>query len=401
MKKGWEIKTLGEVCQFINRGICPKYMEAGGACVLNQKCVKNQTINFSLSRRHDVTAKKISPERILRYGDVLINSTGTGTLGRVAQLLESPPEVTTVDSHVTIVRPINNIFHPSFFGYAIIAIEEQLQGAGEGCGGQTELARTKLASDFTVRYPTSISEQQRIVAILDEAFEGIAKAKANTEQNLKNARELFESHLQAVFSQRGEGWVEERIGDHIRFIDYRGKTPTKTQEGVRLITAKNIKMGYLQEYPKEYVAPESYSSWMIRGVPRKGDILFTTEAPLANIAQLDTDERVVFAQRVIIMQPEATIIDSSFLKYLLMSKPVQAKIHMLGTGATVKGIKASLLKSILVSFPEKLSEQKNIVSVFDKLLRKTQRLESIYQRKIAALDELKKSLLHKAFSGEL
>ena len=74
---------------------------------------------------------------------------------------------------------------------------------------------------------------------------------------------------------------------------------------------------------------------------------------------------------------------------------------MLGTGATVKGIKASLLKSILVSFPEKLSEQKNIVSVFDKLLRKTQRLESIYQRKIAALDELKKSLLHKAFSGEL
>ena len=239
MKKGWEIKTLGEVCQFINRGICPKYMEAGGACVLNQKCVKNQTINFSLSRRHDVTAKKISPERILRYGDVLINSTGTGTLGRVAQLLESPPEVTTVDSHVTIVRPINNIFHPSFFGYAIIAIEEQLQGAGEGCGGQTELARTKLASDFTVRYPTSISEQQRIVAILDEAFEGIAKAKANTEQNLKNARELFESHLQAVFSQRGEGWVEERIGDHIRFIDYRGKTPTKTQEGVRLITAKN------------------------------------------------------------------------------------------------------------------------------------------------------------------
>ena len=90
-----------------------------------------------------------------------------------------------------------------------------------------------------------LAEQQRIVGLLDEAFEGIATAKANAEKNLQNARALFESHLQSVFSQRGKGWVETTIGQCIRFIDYRGKTPVKTESGIRLITAKNVKMGFI------------------------------------------------------------------------------------------------------------------------------------------------------------
>jgi type I restriction enzyme S subunit len=95
---------------------------------------------------------------------------------------------------------------------------------------------------------------------------------------------------------------------------------------MRLITAKNVKMGHLQATPREFVAPGSYDRWMTRGIPRRGDVLFTTEAPLANVAQLDTDEKVVFAQRIIIMQPDAAVLDSTFLKYLLLSQPVQ-KAH--------------------------------------------------------------------------
>ena len=100
-----------------------------------------------------------------------------------------------------------------------------------------------------------LPEQQRIVGILDEAFDGIAMAKANAEKNLKNARAIFDSYLQSVFTQRGEGWVETTIGQTIRFIDYRGKTPTKTESGIRLVTAKNVKMGFLQATPIEYIAP--------------------------------------------------------------------------------------------------------------------------------------------------
>ena len=140
---------------------------------------------------------------------------------------------------------------------------------------------------------------------------------------------------------------------------------------------------------------------MTRGVPRCGDVLFTTEAPLANVAQLDTDERVVFAQRIIVMQPDFTQLDSTFLKYLLLSDPVQRRIHSKGTGATVKGIKASLLRTIEVSFPTSLDEQLLLVSALDALREKTLRLTAIYDAKLTALDELKKSLLHQAFSGRL
>jgi len=151
----------------------------------------------------------------------------------------------------------------------------------------------------------------------------------------------------------------------------------------------------------EFIATESYLAWMTRGIPRKGDVLFTTEAPLANVAQLDTDEKVAFAQRIIIMQSNAAKLDSTFLKYLLLSQPVQQRIRTKGTGATVQGIKASLLKTIEISFPKILTEQEQIVSKLDGLTEETQRLESLYQRKLAALEELKKSLLHQAFNGEL
>ncbi len=262
----------------------------------------------------------------------------------------------------------------------------------------------RVAKEFIESYPIPVPplpEQRRIGDILDEAFDGIATAKANAEQNLQNARALFESQLQHVFTERGEGWVDATIGDNIRFIDYRGKTPEKTPNGLRLITAKNVKMGYVQSEPAEFVAPESYDSWMTRGIPQRGDVLFTTEAPLANVAQLDTDEKVVFAQRIIIMQPDRSKLDCTFLKYLLLSQPVQQRIHEKGTGATVKGIKASLLKAIEISFPQSLEVQQEIVTKLDSLSAETQRLESLYQQKLAALDALKKSLLHQAFSGQL
>ncbi len=258
-----------------------------------------------------------------------------------------------------------------------------------------------VVEGWPITLPATLPEQQRIVGILDEAFDGIASAKANAEKNLQNARALFESHLQSVFTQRGPEWVVTTIGEQIRFIDYRGKTPEKTASGLRLITAKNVKMGYLQDTPREFVAPESYDSWMTRGIPRRGDVLFTTEAPLANVAQLDTDDKVVFAQRIIIMQPDAAKLDSTFLKYLLLSQPVQQHVRTKGTGATVQGIKASLLKTIEISFPKSTIEQKQIVTEVDSLRQETQRLEGIYQQKLAALEALKKSLLHQAFSGHL
>jgi len=293
--------------------------------------------------------------------------------------------------------PRNGLDH-KFLYYYLSSIVDLLDSLGTGATFR-ELSGTKLKG---VRIPApSTAEQRRIVGILEGAFEGIAAAKANAEKNLQNARAIFESCLQSVFIERGTGWVDSTIGEVIRFIDYRGKTPVKTPTGIRLITAKNVKMGYLQKTPMEFIATASYRGWMTRGIPQKGDVLFTTEAPLANVAQLDADEKVAFAQRIIIMQPEKTKLDCTFLKYLLLSGPVQQRIRAKGTGATVQGIKARLLKMIEISFPKTLNEQRQIVEKLDALDEETQRLETIYQQKLAALEGLKKSLLHQAFTGQL
>jgi type I restriction enzyme S subunit len=140
---------------------------------------------------------------------------------------------------------------------------------------------------------------------------------------------------------------------------------------------------------------------MTRGIPKQGDVLFTTEAPLANVAQLDTDEKVVFAQRIIIMQSDQQKLNPTFLKYLLLSPPIQQRIKDQGTGATVQGIKASLLKKIRISFPSNLHTQDRLVTMLDDFTAEIDRLEYIYRQKLTALDDLKKSLLHQAFSGQL
>ena len=253
-----------------------------------------------------------------------------------------------------------------------------------------------------------LPEQQRIVAILDEAFAAIATAKQNAGKNLQNARELFESYLQSVFANPstklgaspGDGWERCNLEDYIKFIDYRGRTPEKTESGMRLITAKNVRNGYLQIKPREYVHPSIYKTWMTRGIPKIGDVLFTTEAPLANVAQLDTEEKVVFSQRIIIFQPMPNKLDQTFLKYLLLSKPIQERIHVKSTGATVKGIKARWLKKIPIEFPA-LAEQRAIVAKLNALSAETKKLEAIYQQKLADLDELRKSVLQKVFNGDL
>ncbi len=250
------------------------------------------------------------------------------------------------------------------------------------------------------QYFPRLPEQKRIVAILDEAFAGIDAAIANTEKNLANARELFESYLSTRFTEAISDFEEVPLDRHIKFIDYRGKTPKKTKSGLRLITAKNVRMGFLQTKPEEFVSPDTYDAWMTRGIPSKGDVLFTTEAPLGFVCQLDTDQKVVFAQRIITMQPDRNLINPAYLKFALRSAPIQLRIHEKATGATATGIKASLLKKINIPLPD-LSVQQLLVNNAELLEQQVKEVGSIYQQKLTALAELKQSLLQKAFSGEL
>ena len=162
----WEMKALGEICEMIKRGSQPKYTEsADGEIVLNQKCIRDHKINLSVARKHDTSKKTINKERYIQLGDGLINSTGTGTLGRVAQVRELDFSA-FVDTHITIVRPKKEVFYLDFFGWALIYIEKIIQKSGEGASGQTELSR-KVVEKLIISYPNEMKQQKKIVQKLD------------------------------------------------------------------------------------------------------------------------------------------------------------------------------------------------------------------------------------------
>jgi type I restriction enzyme, S subunit len=400
MKKNWHTKRIGEVCSLMTGGTPskekPEYF--GGAIKWLVSGDIHQGEIFDCEGSITEAGMKNSNAKLLPLNSVMIALNGQGKTRGTVALLRT--KATCNQSLVSICPKEPEKLLPEFlYSYLHGRYKEIRQMTGDSGNDRRGLNMDIIRSiEIPIAPPP---EQRRIVGILNEAFEGIATAKANAERNLQNARALFESHLQSVFTQRGTGWVDTTIGEAIRFIDYRGKTPVKTASGIRLITAKNVKMGYVQETPAEYIAPANYKSWMTRGIPQRGDVLFTTEAPLANVAQLDTEEKVAFAQRIIIMQPDKARLDSTFLKYLLLSGPAQQRIRAEGTGATVQGIKASLLKLVGISFPKNLVEQRQIVNKLNLLDEEARRLAAIYEQKLAALEALKKSLLHQAFTGAL
>jgi len=147
--KGWHSSTLGEQCAYLNRGISPKYVDEGGVLVLNQKCIRDFSLDPSKGRRHDPNQRNVNG-RELHLGDVLVNSTGVGTLGRVAQVLRLD-EPTIVDSHVTVVRSGTSL-NSAYLGQWFVTKQPDIEAMGEGSTGQTELSRGKLAS-MTILVP--------------------------------------------------------------------------------------------------------------------------------------------------------------------------------------------------------------------------------------------------------
>jgi len=404
MKKGWQTKKLGEVCSFLNRGVSPKYVEKGGIVVLNQRCIRDHRVSFEVGRRHDVKAKRVSDERLLQAGDVLVNSTGTGTLGRVAQLREEPPEPTTVDSHVTIVRLCPGQFFQEFFGYMLRDIEDELKESGEGCGGQTELNRSVLAEKFVVRFPQSLAEQQRIVGLLDEAFEGLATAKANAEKNLQNARALFESHLQSVFTQRGNGWVEKPLGEVSQFkngLNYNKSSGGQTLPVVGVADFQDnyfVPLSELQSATIDGALADNYAIQPndILTVRSNGSKHLVGRCMLVG----DVDEIVSYSGFIIRIRFDAKIIFPEFLLHFMKCQVTRDILTAGGGGANINNINQEKLSALLVPIPPYKTQVK-LADVLDSLREQTQRLARIYERKLAALAELKKSLLHQAFTGEL
>lgn len=247
-------------------------------------------------------------------------------------------------------------------------------------GSMKNLPKSKLLV-LPVKYPPA-QEQHTIARILDtldttirETEAIIAKLKAVKQgllhdlltRGLDENGELRPPQSEAphLYKDSPLGWIpKEWRFDSIesfldRIIDYRGKTPTKTSSGIPLITAKNVRLGYIDREPQEFISADAFDRWMTRGMPKRGDLLFTTEAPLGNIAQIDTDEQLAFAQRMIILQTNKTTVNT-FLKYLILGQQFRQRLFSLGSGSTVEGIQQSTFRRMVIAVPESIEEQYEI-----------------------------------------
>lgn len=387
------MKFLGDVCEIIGGGTPSKKVAAYFGGEIPWATVGDMNVEQLSATDLNITHAGLenSSSKVIPSGNVII-ATRVG-LGKSCILNVD----TAINQDLKGLVPKSSVeLLPRFIFRWTQSIAPIVIAAGTGATVQG--VKIKFVAQLPIPVPP-IEEQERIVALLDSAFEKIDKAKANVERNLKNAEELFQSVLDEVFSNPGEDWEVTSLGEACVFIDYRGRTPKKTDNGTRLITAKNVRMGFVKIDPEEFISSDEYEEWMTRGFPKKGDVLFTTEAPLANVAVFDFSEKVALAQRIITLSPKAGLI-GGFLSFHLQSRPSQVEILGHATGATVSGIKSKLLKLVKVAFPPVVN-QKEIVSRLDALSGHRDEVVAKCKKELIDLEEMRHSILEQAFVGKL
>jgi type I restriction enzyme S subunit len=244
----------------------------------------------------------------------------------------------------------------------------------------------------------SLPEQLRIVGILGEVFDGVATAKANADKNLHNARALFESYLQSVFIKGGEAWVETTLGVAYDVRDGTHDSPQYQSTGYPLITSKNLKREGLSFEEVKLISEQNYNKINERSTVHRGDVLFAMIGTIGNPILVTVEPRFAIKNVALFKIPRTQ--SGAFLRYYLASGSVSSKMMSEAKGTTQKFVGLGYLRSFPVKLPT-LATQITTVKKLDEMAEETQRLESLYKRKLAALEALKKSLLHQAFTGNL
>jgi len=399
MSKGWPTKRLGDMTELITKGTTPT--SVGYSFVPEGiNFVKVESIAADGSFIEEKLAKITQPchealkRSQLRAGDILFSI--AGALGRTASVTDELLPANTNQALALIrLRKSDDLFA----GYVLRALStghilEQVEAAKGGVA-QLNLSLAQI-QDFTIPVPP-LPEQKRIVAILDQAFDAIATAKANAERNLQNARALFDSHLQAIFSQRGKGWVEKSLGD---IADVQsGGTPTVSQKANWGGTIPWYSSGELNDTftkaPERHLTEAGLNGSNAKLFPKGSLLVGMYDTAALKMSILDRDG--AFNQAIAAIRPNDTIEVEFLLHAINAFKP---RLLLERRGVRQKNLSLGKIKEIVIPLPERL-EQRATVSRLRGVFDKTQRLESNYRCKLAALDDLKKSLLHHAFSGGL
>ena len=386
MKQDWEIKKLKEVLKIQNGYAfdAKLFTIEEGTPLIRIRDIKvgvKTVTNFKgkYDKKYEVNA-----------GDFLIGM--DGDFG----CYEWKGDTALLNQRVCRLQEFSSKLYPRFLFYGINkylkAIEEVTAFA------TVKHISSKQIENIEIPLPP-FPEQQRIVAILDDAFTKIGKAKANTEQNLKNAKELFESYLQGVFESKGDDWEEKTLKELTSHLgDGLHGTPKYTLEGdYYFINGNNLSDGVIEfKSSTKRVSYEEYNKHKKNLTDRT--ILVSINGTLGNVAFYNNEKIILGKSACYFNMKEGT--DKNYIKYVLSSPYFLKYAHKEATGATIKNVSLKTMREFIVPLPS-LTQQQVIVQKLDALSDETKKLEAIYQQKTKDLEELKKSVLQKAFSGEL
>jgi len=368
--------------------------------------VNQETCNFISRKQADSLRKGFA-----KNGDVLLSH--KGTIGRSA-ILHTSLDYVVLTPQVTYYRILDNsLLDNRFLYYAFHSPKFQREIKKIAGTGSTR-AYIGITQQLQLHIPlASLAEQKRIVAILDEAFEGIDRAIANTEKNLANSRELFESYLNAIFTQKGDGWISTTVGNLVdqRILnkpldgnhgEIHPKKSDFVKSGVPFIMASDLVDGVVNQVKCNFITLEQANS-LRKGFAQDGDVLLSHKGTIGRVAVLKTSHpSVVLTPQVTYYRVrDESVIYNRYLYYFFHCPYFQKEIKTIaGAGSTRAYIGITSQLQLEISYP-RIDDQKRYADSFDALISETQRLESIYRQKIAALKELKQSILQKAFTGEL
>jgi len=405
---GWKKESLVDLVESLHQGLNTagekiKFVDSGYPIIQtrnldNGKVDLDHKIKFMSQEDWDKYKDKYRPE----VGDVFF--TNIGTIGKTAIVNKSDDYL--IHWNIFKIRPLSDKLTPAYLKYRLDYLTNSGFFTDSQKGGTVNFVTKKMMSSVEIPLPP-IPKQKRIVAILDQAFADIELARAKTEQNLLNARELFESYLQQVFSPCNKGWEYKCLGDVLLDKPRNGWSPPAKSHadiGVPVLTLSSV-TGF--DFKSEKI---KFTSALTKADSHywaeNGDLLITrSNTPelvghVAICAGIKTP--TIYPDLIMKLKLDTSIVITPFIYYQLRSKNLRQLITSSAQGAnpTMKKINQGVVQGLPIGYPD-TGIQKAIVERFDSIYCASSKLQVIYQKKLIQLEELKKSILQKAFSGEL
>lgn len=385
---GWPILKLSEVSEIGAGNSAPQKKEffvEGIHPFIRTSDVGQIKFGSISDARDKLNDKGIEKLRLIPKGAILFPKSGASTFLNHRVILASDAYVS---SHLATIKAHSDTINDRFLLFYLSTIKAQ------DLVQDHDYPSLRLSDLSQVEVPVpSLSEQKRIVAILDQAFADIDKARALTEQNLKNARELFESYLQQVFSQRGEGWSQRTLGELGKVSMCKRILKKQTSESGDI---PFFKIGTFGKKPDAYISKDIYDDFRAKySFPKTGDILISASGTIGRRVIYDGEPAYFQDSNIVWIDNDESLVLNDYLYHFYSICDWNPS-----KGATISRLYNDDLRAIKISFPS-IQRQRELVNKITVLYPQVQDLQILYKKKLTALEELKKSLLQKAFSGEL